>query len=121
MLCFKAGQRTAQEKRNEMKKKTRRFKGWDWSELGQHWGVYGSKDEAASLAAMQNLMLDACAKGGASLKEVAGDVRAFLKKLSRCDCYLAPAWVGMLNMKKDEGGNETLLRFAVNNLEYMWN
>lgn len=67
---------------------------------------------------------DAVLKGGDRLREVACDARAFLRALVKsCDAqgdYCKPVWEGMLKIKADAGGNETLLKCIAIYLDCMW-
>jgi len=115
------------------KKQRRTFKGIDWMELIKYWNLKVRKakvneymeenPEVPDFEAWDKVAVDrardyahdAIIAGGPRLKEVAEDARAFLRALAKSSeklDYHAPVWRGMLAIKNDAGGNETLLKFV---------
>ena len=122
------------------KKKRRSFKGYDWMELVKYWNLkvrkakvaeYMEENDVPDFEAWDKCAVDrardyahdAIVEGGPRLKEVAEDARAFLRALARCSDkldYHAPVWRGILAIKNEPGGNETLLKFVSIYLDCMW-
>ena len=102
------------------------FKGWDYTELGNAWGILNDEmDDQEAEATITNYIRKIRIDGMGSpedseenkkLKSLANDIREFLKALSNCKGYETPVWKGMIKIKDDWA----LAGFTINNLTNMW-
>lgn len=92
---------------------TAAFKGIDWSELSERWGLNLELEDhlLSELTIKHMLQGEPC--------ELAQDIRAFLEALCKQSenwDYCSPVWNGLLEVEHDE----TLIKFTTQLLECMW-
>lgn len=104
------------------------FKGWDYMELAEAWGVYMPDDDSLYIedpALPLKYFIVSVMRGynGVNdtrpMKKLANDCRIYLKKLGDPETshtYCGPMWLGMANIKD----NWTLLNHVMVNIGYMW-
>jgi hypothetical protein len=92
-----------------------KFKGWDYTELSEKWGLKNAK-----ASGIKDYITDVFhIRDEKQIKGVVKDVRDYLKALIKCskkNDFKWPLWEGLLNITDDE----TLLQYTCNLVEGMW-
>jgi hypothetical protein len=102
------------------------FKGWDWTELSEKWGLYLNGDQIDILEGeeilfrhyLNGLLFSLCAFGNVRRVSAAAcsDIRNYLKALSKNPGYEAPAWEGLSRVEDDF----SLLRLFIDLFPLAW-
>ena len=102
------------------------FKGWDWTELAEKWGLFLNGDPIDILAGdeilfreyLNGLFFPLCAFGDVRRVSAAAcsDIRNYLKALAKNGCYEAPAWEGLSRVEDDF----SLLRLFIDLFPLAW-
>ncbi|MBA4542875.1 hypothetical protein H1164_08170 [Thermoactinomyces daqus] len=99
-----------------------KFKGWDFIELADHWGLdYEDVEDEYELIreyiySKMTFDYSASEQRKAEMKQIADDIREYLKSLSKYETHDKPVWEGLLKVKDDF----TFLRFCADLLHHMW-
>lgn len=107
------------------KKPEKILKGWDWTELGRQWNLWGAKSGLSDDQMAEKIRKHFWSvydpskpdnKQSAECKKVVADIRKFIKLLIKASAYSAPVYKGMLEVKN----LYTYLQWVDTNLEGMW-
>ena len=94
-----------------------KFKGFDWTELTEHWGIPDCEDESVTLEQARQFLHNTFMES--TRAEVCKDIRKFLKALQKDSekwSYSGPFWKGLRKIKDDD----TLIQYVVELLPCMW-
>lgn len=100
----------------------KKFYGDDWTELSEHWGINLELEDDEVLKQTQAYMRNAM-NDKPLCKQVAKDLRRFLRALYKQSVkmdYHHTIWKGLLDINKDQYGDECLVHFSMELLGYMW-
>ncbi len=105
------------------RKRGYKFKGFDWTELAERWGLcHDTADEALIFERIREALMDAWCQGFTDNQcdlKIVQDVRNFVNALAKDDRrngYSYPLWAGLSKIKHDE----TFLKFVYELLPNMW-
>ena len=98
-----------------LRKAPYKFKGHDWSELGECWGIHDENDEILAIRLREYMGERLCGLDKKDTKRVAGDIRRFLKALGRCSSSEKPLYDGLANL-----GDEHLIHWTMLLLGGLW-
>lgn len=93
------------------------FKGWDWCELAEYWGIDMNQDEEQIAKDMEEVIGNAMEEvWDKKSSQITQDVRNYLKVLSEYNTYEQPVWKGLLEVEHDL----ILLNFTMTLFRNMW-
>lgn len=97
--------------------KTYRFRGWDYEELAECWGIDLPEGDDQRIEAIRDFIVQRWAHEHPDYKRVVSDVRRFVRALRREEIgFHGPLWDGLLKIRDDF----TFLQATTVLLPLMW-